>query len=202
MTAEQKIVPCIWFNKDADEAVSFYLSTFGDSAECAELQRSHYPTEGLEEFQSDMAGEPLTIEFSLGGVRLTALNAGSEFRPTPMLSFIVNFDPSRDKHAGAHIDEVWERLSEGGEVLIDIGAQPYSPRYGWVQDRYGVSWQLMQTDPDGEPRPFLIPTFLFANANANRASEAIEFYASLFPDTRIDLSPVPDGYHLSPAAPE
>ena len=187
MATEQKIVPCIWFNKDADEAVAFYLSAFGDSAECTELVRSHYPNEGLADFQSDMAGEPLTIEFSLGGVRLTALNAGSEFRPTPMLSFIVNFDPARDKHAAENIDALWERLSDGGKVLIEIGAQPYSPRYGWVEDKYGVSWQLMLTDPDGDPRPFLIPTFLFANANTNRASEAVEFYTSLFPDSRIGM---------------
>lgn len=185
MTTEPMIVPCIWCNANADEVVEFYLSVFGDSAACAELRRAQYPADGLADFQSELAGETLTIEFSIGGVRLTALNAGEGFPPSPMLSFIVNVDPSRDDRAREHIDDLWTRLADGGTVLMEIGEQPYSPRYGWVQDRYGVSWQLMLTDPQGDPRPFLIPTFLFANANANRAGEAIDFYTSVFGDARV-----------------
>ena len=57
---------------------------------------------------------------------------------------------------------------------MELGEYPFSKRYGWVQDKFGVSWQLMLTDPAGEPRPFLIPSFMFANDNVNRAAEALE----------------------------
>ena len=107
-----------------------------------------------------MAGEVLTIDFAIGGVRITALNGGPEFTPTPMLSFIVNFDPSQEEHAAAQLDKVWNQLSRDGKVLMELGEYPFSKRYGWVQDKFGVSWQLMLTDPTGEPRisgpePFL-----------------------------------------------
>jgi predicted 3-demethylubiquinone-9 3-methyltransferase (glyoxalase superfamily) len=180
----QQIVPCIWFNGNADEAVDFYKCVFAD---CEELRRSHYPTSGLADFQQDMAGEVLTIEFTIGDVRLTALNAGSEFKPNPMLSFIVNFDPSRDPDAAAQLDVAWERLSYDRNVLMELGEYPFSKRYGWVQDKYGASWQLMLTDPEGDPRPFLIPSLMFANDNVNRAAEAIDFYTSVFPDSRAGM---------------
>lgn len=186
MTSEQKIIPCIWCNANADEVVEFYLSVFADSpGNTTEIRRSHYPSEGLADFQQSMAGKTLTIDFSVGGVRLMALNAGSEFTPNPSLSFIVNFDPSVDAEAEAHLDATWQRLSDGGTTLMPLDAYPFSKRYGWVQDKFGVSWQLMLTDPGGDPRPFVVPSLMFANDNVNRAREALEFYASVFPDSQV-----------------
>ncbi len=182
MSVQQKIVPCIWANANAEEAVAFYLSVF---PEAEELRRSHYPTDGLADFQASMGGEVLTIDFAIGGFRITVLNAGSEFRPNPMLSFIVNFDPSVDPAAQDNLDRTWARLSDGGEVLMALDEYPFSKHYGWVRDKYGVSWQLMLTSPEGEPRPFIIPSLMFANANVNRANEALEFYTATFPDARI-----------------
>jgi predicted 3-demethylubiquinone-9 3-methyltransferase (glyoxalase superfamily) len=180
--SEQKIIPCIWFDGDADDAVAFYLTVFAGSRERG---RSVYPNEGLADFQKDMAGKTLTIDFTIGDVRLTALNAGTEFEPNPMLSFILNFDPSTCPAAADRLDAVWQRLSDGGKVLMELGEYPFSRRYGWVQDRFGVSWQLILTNPEGEPRPFVIPSLMFANANVNRANEALEFYPSIFPDARV-----------------
>lgn len=180
--ADQTIVPCIWCNENADEVVAFYRSVF---PETDENRRSHYPSDGLADFQKHMAGEVLTIDFSIGGVRLTALNAGAEFTPNPMLSFIVNFDPSRDEHAVDYLNAAWDQLVVGGKTLMPLDEYPFSKWYGWVQDKYGVSWQLMLTDPAGDPRPFLVPSLMFANDNVNRAAEAIEFYTSAFPGSRI-----------------
>lgn len=179
---EQKIVPCIWCGGNADELVAFYLSVFPNSEK---LSRTYYPEEGVADFQQSMAGEVLTIDFAIGGIRLSALNGGPEFTPTPMLSFIVSFDPSREEHATAQLDKVWNHLAREGKVLMEIGEYPFSKRYGWVQDKFGVSWQLMLTDPAGEPRPFLIPTLMFANDNVNRAAEALELYTSAFADSRV-----------------
>jgi len=190
MSTQQKIVPCIWANANAEDAVAFYLSVFPNAEE---LRRSHYPTSGLADFQAAMAGEVLTIDFAIGGFRITALNAGSEFRPNPMLSFIVNFDPSLMPDAQTQLDTVWDRLLDGGEVLMPLDEYPFSKHYGWVQDKFGVSWQLMLTSPDGEPRPFIIPSLMFANANANRGAEALDYYTSTFADARTGtVVPWPD----------
>jgi predicted 3-demethylubiquinone-9 3-methyltransferase (glyoxalase superfamily) len=179
---EQKIIPCIWFDGDADDAVAFYLTVFAGSRERG---RSVYPSEGLAEFQRDMAGKTLTIDFTIGDVRLTALNAGTDFEPNPMLSFILNFDPSTDPAAADRLDAAWQRLSDGGKVLMELDQYPFSKRYGWVQDKFGVSWQLILTNPEGEPRPFIIPCLMFANANVNRANEALDFYSSILPDAHV-----------------
>jgi len=83
-----------------------------------------------------------------------------------------------------HLDRLWEQLSEGGTALMPLDAYPFSQRYGWIQDRYGLSWQLMLTNPAGEERPFIIPSLMFTGNNAGRAEEAIEFYGAVFTGSR------------------
>jgi len=178
---QQKITPNLWFDHNAEEAVEFYISVFPNGKV---ISLSNYPTEDLPDFQKEFAGKVLTIEFELNGYRFTAINAGSEFMPTPSISFMVNFDPSIDDDAERHLNEVWDKLSEGGEVLMPLDAYPYSKRYGWVKDKYNVSWQLMLTNPEGEPRPYIIPSLMFSGPNTNRAEEAMLYYQSIFGDTR------------------
>lgn len=178
----QQIVPNLWFDHRAEEAVAFYTSVFPDSRTGSVTR---YPTEGLPDFQQEFAGAVLVMEFELAGQPFTALNAGPEFTFTPANSFFVNFDPSRDPQARTHLDALWAALEDGGEVLMALDSYPYSPRYGWVQDRFGLSWQLMLTNPDGEPRPTVVPSLLFGNAAQNRARQALEYYADAFPDSRI-----------------
>lgn len=178
----QQIVPNLWFDRRAEEAVDFYTSVFPDASIEA---TSHYPTEDLPGFQQDFAGQVLAIDFTLAGQRFTAINADSHFAPAPATSFFVNFDPSRDPEARTHLDKLWEALSEGGQVLMPLESYPHSAHYGWIQDRYGISWQLMLTDPAGEPRPMIIPCLLFGNVVQNLARLAIEYYADTFPDARI-----------------
>lgn len=181
---EQKIIPNLWFNGNAEEAVGFYVSAFPDSKT---VVTTHYPSsadEGLADFQLDMAGKVLTIDFELGGLRFSAINAGPEFQPNPSVSFMLNFDPSRDEHAREHLDQLWDTLAAGGEVLMPLDTYPFSKRYGWVKDRFGLTWQFILTDPEGEPRPFIIPSLLFAGENTNRAEEAISFYMSVFEDAK------------------
>lgn len=96
---------------------------------------------------------------------------------------MVNFDPSQDKDARTRIDTVWGKLGKGGKVLMPIDKYPFSERYGWVQDRYGLSWQLILTNPEGEERPLIVPSLLFAGDLAGRAEEASDFYLSVFKDT-------------------
>lgn len=177
----QKITPNLWFNGNAAQGAQFYADAFPDSRV---LATTHYPTEGLPDFQRDMAGEVLTVDVDLAGLRITCINAGPEFPITPAISLLVNFDPARHDDARGSLEEVWSVLSQDAQILMPLDAYPFSPLYGWLQDRYGMSWQLMLTDPAGELRPFIVPNLLFGGQAQNRAEEARAFYTSLFPDAR------------------
>ncbi len=172
----QRIVPNVWFDHDAAEAAEFYAAIFPDGRV---LDTQYYPNEGLLDFQAEMADKVLSARLELAGYQLTAINAGAEFPVNPSVSFLVNFDPSVDPQARGHLDDMWAALSDGGRALMPLQVYPFSPRYGWVQDRFGVSWQLMLTNPEGEPRPFIIPSLMFGHTVQGRAEEAIEFYTTL-----------------------
>lgn len=187
MTTDQKVVPNVWFTRNAEEAGAFYSSVFS-SAEAAVTSR--YPQE-LPDWQAPFAGEVLTVDLTIDGYRIVLVNAGPEFPPNPSISFMLNFDPlmfGGDADAArARLDDTWAALSEGGSTLMPLGEYPFAQRYGWVADRYGVNWQLMLTDPEGEPRPFVIPSLMFGGAAQNRAREALEFYTSLFEESGVGM---------------
>jgi predicted 3-demethylubiquinone-9 3-methyltransferase (glyoxalase superfamily) len=127
-----KIVPCLWFNGNAEEAVNFYVSVIANSR-IDHIQRN--VTEG----PSGKPGSVLLIEFTIGGAPFTALNGGMHFEYTHAVSFYI------DCADQAEIDHLWSELGEGGEEVA----------CGWLKDRYGVSWQIvpgemkkMLADPD------------------------------------------------------
>lgn len=180
----QKIIPNIWCNGDAEEAGAFYATVFAGATSNVE---SRYPSEGLADFQRELAGAALTVNVDIEGTTLTLVNAGDEFRPNPSISFFVNVDPlffnGDEAAARSRLDAMWSALTEGGRVLMALDEYPFSAHYGWVEDRYGVSWQLMLTDSDGSPRPHIVPSLMFAGPAQNRAREAIDFYLGVFDDT-------------------
>lgn len=167
----QKITPNLWFNGNATEAVDFYLSVFPDGKK---RTTSFYPSEGLADFQKDMAGKELTIDFALYGHRFTAINAGPEFTPNPAVSFIVSCETKEE------VDTLWSKLSDGGETLMPLDTYPFSEQYGWIQDKYGVSWQLIFTKPEGDERPKIVPSLMFVREKSGKAAEAREFYVAVF----------------------
>lgn len=123
----QKIVPNLWFDGNAKEAVEYYVSVFPDGQV---LSTEYYPAsaeEGLADFQLNMAGKELVIDFQLRGQRFAAINAGPEFKFTEAISFAVFCQDQ------AEIDYFWEKLS----------AVPESEQCGWCKDRYGLSWQIV-----------------------------------------------------------
>lgn len=178
----QKIVPNLWFDHTAAEAAAFYAAVFPD-ARVTDTQ--FYPTEGLPDFQAEYAGKELMVTFEIGDCSFIAINAGPEFPVNPSISFLLNFDPSVDPAAVEHLDALWAALVEGGKALMPLGEYAHSKHYGWVQDRYGISWQLMLTNPDGEPRPFVTPSLLFGDGVQNRAAEAASYYTGLVPGARV-----------------
>ncbi|WP_026565091.1 VOC family protein [Bacillus sp. UNC41MFS5] len=172
----QKIVPHLWYGKEAKEAAEFYTSIFPDS-KIANVTTIHDTPSG----DSDI------VSFEIWGQKFMAISAGPHFKLNPSVSFIVNFDPSREKDAGEKLQAVWDKLSEGGAALMPLDKYPFSEKFGWIQDKYGLSWQLMLTNPEGEERPPLVPSLLFVGDNCGRAEEAINFYLSVFKNSKQGL---------------
>lgn len=177
----QKIVPNLWFDSEAETAAKLYTEAF---AEAKILGVERYP-KAAEEVSGKPAGSVMTVEFSMGGYKIVGLNGGPIFRPNPLMSFIVNFDPGKDKEARAKLDRAWEKLSEGGKVLMELDKYFFSEYYGWVEDRFGVSWQLILTDPKGDERPLIVPSIMFVGKVAGRAEEAMKFYLSVFRESKL-----------------
>jgi predicted 3-demethylubiquinone-9 3-methyltransferase (glyoxalase superfamily) len=167
------ITPHLWFDKEAKEAAEFYTSILPDSKVTL-----------INTLHDTPSGDTDIVSFELAGQPFMAISAGPFFKFNPSISFILNFDPSRDNNARVHLDRLWEQLSEGGTALMPLDRYPFSERYGWIQDRYGLSWQLMLTNPAGEVRPFIIPSLMFTGKNAGRAEEAIDFYGVVFKGSR------------------
>lgn len=178
----QKIVPNLWFSGDAEQAGEFYSSALPKTTSRV---TARYPDE-VPEWQAAFAGKALVVDFFIDGFQISMINSDDAFRPNPMISFVLNFDPQMfdgDADAArAALDATWAALSDGGMALMPLGTYPFSPHFGWMQDRYGVSWQLMLPDPAAEPRPFVMPQLMFAGAVQDKAREAAELYISLFDD--------------------
>lgn len=179
-TIQQKIVPHLWYDKEAGEAAEFYASLFPDSR-----------ATNVTVLHDTPSGDAGVVTFELWRQKFMVISVGPYFRFTQAVSLIANFDPllfsqspSPVSDATALLDTAREKLSVGGKVLLPIGECPFSKRYGWVQDRYGLSWQLILTDPAGEPRPPLVPFLMFVGENCGRAEEAIDFYFSVFRNGR------------------
>lgn len=123
----QKITANLWFDGNAKEAVDYYVSVFPGSKI---ISTEYYPTseeEGLADFQKDLAGDVLTVEFSLNGVEFVAINAGSEFKFSEAVSFSIACKDQEE------IDYYWEKLSRN----------PENEQCGWCKDQFGLSWQVV-----------------------------------------------------------
>jgi len=169
-----QIVPCLWLDDRAEEAAALYARTFPGARV---TPTSRYPSAGTNP-SGRPPGSVLTVELELAGQPFTLLNGGPLFRPTPSLSFFVHVD------APAQADPLFDALAEGGQVLMPLGAYPWSERYGWVQDRFGASWQVIagRRPPGGST---IAPCLMFAGAVHGRAEEAMRLYTGLFPAGRI-----------------
>ncbi len=172
-TSRQKIVPHLWYDTEAAEAARFYCSVFPNSR-----------VTNIATLHDTPSGDTQYVSFEIQGFAFHAISAGPYFQFNPSISFVVNFDPSQDPAARKRIDDVWNRLMEGGTALMPIDSYPFSERYGWVQDRYGLSWQLIFTNPEGDDRPMIIPSMLFVGDVCGKAEEASDYYLSVFRETK------------------
>lgn len=173
--AHDPIVPCLWLDHQAEEAAAFYTQTFPAGRVVAV---SHYP-DSFDNPGGRPRGSVLTVEFEIAGRRFTALNGGPAFTINPSLSFFVHVATPDAANA------LFEALADGGSVLMPLDAYPWSERYGWVQDRFGVSWQVLTGRP-AVGGATIVPSLMFVGAQAGRAEEAMRAYVAAFPGSTLD----------------
>jgi predicted 3-demethylubiquinone-9 3-methyltransferase (glyoxalase superfamily) len=171
----RSLVPCLWFDDQAEQAAEFYTRIFPDGRITA---MSRYPEAG-DNPSGKPPGSVLTVEFDVAGQRFTALNGGPIFVINPSISFFVQVD------SVAEADRLFAALAEDGKVLMPLDKYPWSERYGWVADRFGVSWQIIagQRSPDG---PIIVSCLMFAGAVHGQAEAALRAYSEIFPEGRIN----------------
>ncbi|GIK72515.1 MAG: VOC family protein [Chloroflexota bacterium] len=168
MATSSKIIPHLWFDKEALEAAQFYVSIFPNSRLGYENTLHDTPS-----------GDTAIVAFELVGQAFSAISAGPLFKPNPSISFTIGCASADEVNA------LWEQLADGGKALMPLDAYPFSERYGWIQDRYGVSWQIAVSGEASVGAPTLTPSLLFVGENCGRAEEAIHFYTSVFRDSSV-----------------
>ncbi|WCL50155.1 VOC family protein [Leptospira sp. GIMC2001] len=171
----QRITPFLWFNQDAEEAVNFYTKLFSNSKIG---KKSYYGKEGFEHHRMP-EGTLMIAEFELDGLRYTSINGGPRFQFNPSISFMVICETIEE------IDELWKKLSENGSIMMPIDKYEWSDRYGWLSDRYGLSWQLFlgKVEDVGQK---ITPSFLFTGSVHGKAEEAINYFTKIFSNSKID----------------
>lgn len=163
----QKIVPHLWFDKEAKEAAQFYTSVFKNSIIKNTATLHNTPSGSV---------DILTIELS--GQEFMLISAGPYFKFTPAVSFLVACETKEE------VDDLWGKLSVGGMALMGLDKYPFSERYGWIQDKYGLSWQIMYMG-DRPIKQKITPFLMFVGDVCGKAEEAINFYASVFHNAKV-----------------
>jgi predicted 3-demethylubiquinone-9 3-methyltransferase (glyoxalase superfamily) len=161
------IYPCLWFDGNAKEAAEFYTSVFEDS--------------------KINIVSPLVVIFELNEKKIMGLNGGDMFKFTPSISMFVTCE-TIDK-----TNLIWNKLFEGGEAMMPIDKYPWSERYGWLQDKFGFTWQISVVNNPGDKME-IRPSMLFTDQKFGQAKEAVDFYTSVFNPSSIDfMVHYPDG---------
>jgi predicted 3-demethylubiquinone-9 3-methyltransferase (glyoxalase superfamily) len=168
----EKIIPFLWFDSNAEEAINFYVSIFKNSKK-GNVTR-------YDEAAAKASGRPkdsvMTASFRLAGQSFIAINGGPIFKFTPAVSFFINCETEKE------IDNLWEKLSESAiKMFWQLQKYQWSEKYGWLTDKFGVSWQLMLTKSPQKISPFLS----FFGKQYGKAEEAINYYVSIFKNSEI-----------------
>ena len=163
----QRIVPHLWYDKEAKEAALFYISLFDKS----KLLNTRI-------IENTPSGDAELVRFELAGQEFESISAGPYLELNPSISLMVVCESVEE------VNEKWKALSEGGKELMPLGEYPFSKWYSWVQDRYGVSWQLMLVE-NAQAVQKITPNLLFSNEACGKAEEAIKYYTEVFENSEI-----------------
>ena len=151
------IFPCLWYDGDAKNSADFYCKIFEGKI---------------------TAENTMVINIDIFGQRLMLLNGGPQFEKNASISFMIVCETEEE------VEKYWNPLSENGKILMELGEYPWSKKYGWVRDQFGVTWQLYLGEKHGEQK--VIPTLMYIHENNGKAMKAMEFYTSIFPNSKIE----------------
>jgi predicted 3-demethylubiquinone-9 3-methyltransferase (glyoxalase superfamily) len=160
---EQKITPFLWFDGNAEEAINFYTSIFDNSK--------------INSFSRMPDGKVLTGSFQLNGQNFAAINGGSMFQINPSISFYVACETVEEATS------IWHKLIEGGSDMMTFDTYPWSEKYGWLKDRFGMTWQITV---DRNIKQKITPAMLFTQNQHGKGKEALDFYTNLFKNASIE----------------
>lgn len=164
----KKITPHFWFDSQAKEASEFYTSFFSNSK-----------IENITTIKDTPSGNCDIVSFSLENEPFMAISAGPHFRINPSISFFVAFSEEEE------ISKVYAALSNGGASLMPYDTYPWAEKYAWLQDKYGVSWQLSLSTNHSYAQK-ITPFLMFTGPVAVKAKEALDFYTSIFPNSKTN----------------
>jgi predicted 3-demethylubiquinone-9 3-methyltransferase (glyoxalase superfamily) len=153
------IHPCLWFDGNAKTAADFYCSLFPNSKITADT--------------------PMVVNFELAGLKFMGLNGGPMFKPNASISFTVICETDEETN------ELWKQLSVDGMIMMALDKYEWSERYGFLQDRFGVCWQIMK-GKYSDVNQKITPTLLFVGNSFGKAESAVKFYTEVFPQSSID----------------
>lgn len=165
----QHIVPHLWFDKEAKEATALYTTLFADSR-----------IGSVKMIEGTPSGDCDIVSFRLAGQDFMAISAGPYFKLNPAISMFITFDTE------AEIQEVWNKLADGGTVMMAYDTYSWAQKYGWLQDKYGLSWQLSLSE-NHATRQKITPMLMFTLGVAGKTKEALELYTSVFPNSSIEM---------------
>jgi predicted 3-demethylubiquinone-9 3-methyltransferase (glyoxalase superfamily) len=157
---KNQIYPCLWFDGQARAAAEFYCSVFKNAKITADT--------------------PMVVTFEILGKKIMGLNGGPMFKINPAISLFVLCESVEEAN------RVWDKLIAGGKAMIPIDKQPWSERYGWVEDQFGMTWQISVVEKAGD-KARMIPSMLFTGDKFGKAEEAMKFYTSVFENSAVDV---------------
>lgn len=163
------IIPHLWYDKEAKEAAMFYISLF-----------DHSSLVNATTIEGTPSGEAEIIRFEIAGQPFSAISAGPYFKFNPSISLMVACNSIEE------VDVIWNVLSDGGLVLMALGEYPFSRKYGWIQDRFGLSWQLIIND-SLQTTQKIMPNMLFSNDSCGKAEEAVKYYVDVFKNSAVKM---------------
>ncbi len=155
-----KLYPCIWLDGKGREAADYYCHVFGNG--------------------KIIADTPMIVTFELSGQKFMALNGGPQFTPTEATSFFVVMESKEE------VEKVWEQLNDGGSTLMPLDKYDWSELYGWVQDKFGISWQIAFGKLTDVHNQKFVTTFMYCGEHQGKAEAAVNFYATVFPKAFVE----------------
>ncbi|GEO09765.1 VOC family protein [Segetibacter aerophilus] len=152
------IFPCLWFDGNAKSAADFYCQVFSNS--------------------KIITDTPMVVQFEIEGKKIMGLNGGPYFKINPSISLFITYETNEE------LERVHDKLLEGGSSLMPLDKYPWSEKYAWVADKFGMTWQLMLGKlPAGAQK--ITTSLLFVGDLCGKAQDAIKHYTSIFPNSTI-----------------